>query len=1343
MVSIRNTNEIILSLIDFYRTVKPNLNTNPGSYTNDVFISPLASQLSLLYDQISNISSKQSLRLVIGSDLDKFAKNFGISRAGSTSSSGVVLATFSSLNANFSIKKNDVFISNNGVSFVATSNIPISISNSNFYKSIALKYKNDLDANNITDVYAVEVPLVCSNAGTIGNIAKYSMSRTNVSGINNVINPNSFGGGSDKENDAIFRDRILSVFTGSSVGTNLGYLNSTLAVSGVLDAFVVEPGDTLMTRDGTVVNKALDGTLTIVSEGSGGKVDIVVLGDSNQETTDSFIFLDKSNESNISNSKNDYTIGQISGEENKSIKRKRIDNIKAGVLPNQPISAITKVSGSLSGSNFKEKTVDSYGRVSGNYELLKDSGYYSESPWALDKLHWISDRIEEFQEDRIKNQIYGQDTLNFTGTIRIPKVTQQVQILNENSKITSDRSIIQLLHYPVTNVTRVFNTNTGERYIVSNQNPDGSGSINTTGRIKISGGTLPTQSTTLQVDYSWVVDYDSTLDYDGLENTRNIRSVSDSIDWGYSGIVRDEKIKLTLDSGGSFYSGKSLLPINNIVSCFQYDQFVSQVYKITSGVYVDRLAVTISNINVEPASVYKVTKLNTNIDVYNTNSADYKTSSSTSLFGLETVYNLTIILPSDTTVIENNYVSIYLNSSEIFSVDDVVGSFSNFDITIPIINTTKTAEEIYVLVNYISNAQNVYNSSITNLPNSLFNNGLYSAQSQKTSNITNPIFSESLKVKTNTNSELYIETSLTSDLFDVSVNDVLTIVKVSNNFELWNSAHLGSIALSDANKVQLILSGYNSPVDGDVVTVVMIPKQISRFQPITRQSNNIQYSLCQGSSTVAISNFIVESEIEFSISSMSDGYEIVSYTDGYVSSTDDNICIFSSLTYSFSLLDNVKNYIVKIKSGSNIGDHYVLDYEQSDNTITIGNDYNNTTINNYSLIKIADAKEIPITSVDYTNNRLNINNTSTNILSPDKFVLVKYENNILRTSYGRLSLSVSDQVINAGSVNIYGDTIYKATDVVFSQIYNDYKVNLSEAIKTAMGKNSNYQIPSGIKLVGVVDLRKVTTDSNNIVISEVLKYDLYNAKLSNNNYYNNELDSSINQYDLVIPKTSINTINKPSIGDKLMCSFYYVLENDSETLSFTRNSTLYTNKKFANIKKMAVSSGFKSSLSTKLNVNLFNQPSTNSRYSVYYDYTAPKQNERITVDYTYNKLISDVQLAIEASRPINADVLVKASSKVIVDVSILIYVDSSVGLSETSVKQNVSNAITSTVNVLALGRTLDDIDITNAADATTGVLKSKILYFNVSGSSGSVSKIVAQKNEYFNIGTVSITSEIR
>src|SRR5579863_1226624 len=99
MVTIKSTNDIVLDLLDFYKTALPNASLNPGSVIRDIAVDSVASQLALLYDQLATISNLQSLRLVSGSDLDKLAQNFGATRKVATPSTGVALVTYATIPA--------------------------------------------------------------------------------------------------------------------------------------------------------------------------------------------------------------------------------------------------------------------------------------------------------------------------------------------------------------------------------------------------------------------------------------------------------------------------------------------------------------------------------------------------------------------------------------------------------------------------------------------------------------------------------------------------------------------------------------------------------------------------------------------------------------------------------------------------------------------------------------------------------------------------------------------------------------------------------------------------------------------------------------------------------------------------------------------------------------------------------------------------------------------------------------------------------------------------------------------------------------------------------------------
>jgi uncharacterized phage protein gp47/JayE len=1367
MVTIRSVNDIILGLIDFYKLSQPNLDTKPGTVARDLLIDAPANQLALLYDELSVISDLQSFSLVSGSDLDKLAKNFGLTRKTATPASGVALFTFNSLNAPIAINKGDTVLSSNGVSFTVRNGISIQPSLSNFYASIASKYKNDLDFLGIKDIYAVEVTVQASTFGTIGNISKYSLNRTNISGINNVTNINSFSGGNNQESDAVFRARVLSTFSGSNIGTSLGYKNVALSTDGVLDALVIEPGDPLMTRDGTVVTTNADGSNTIISEGTGGKVDIIILGKSLNENIDSFIYQDKSNQNDPTNKKNDFVLGQIAGDENKTINRKRIDNIANGSLPAQPVEQILEVTGSSSGSNFKEKSIDEFGRISGNYELVKDTSVYAGSPWGFDTFHWIDNKVT-FEEDKIKGQFNGQDSLTYSDVLEIPRIQQNIPIINENSSVTSDRSIIQLLHTPSTNVTRVFNVNTGERYFITNQNVDGSGSINTTGRIKISGTTLPSSSDILQVDYNWITYYDQYADYDGRALTSNLRSVVDSVDWGYSSLVRSEKTKFVRNNSNTFFVANVAHPISSIISVKYGNLAEGTVSTITSGIFTGRLSITISQLTDYVNSIDSVVLKHTSIEAYSTAQNDGIFSVSTQVIGIDVLYTVTIILPHDTPVKAGDHVVVLFNSTDVYNVANSSGNFNNTEITIPVSNINTIANKLFLNVDYIASTQTLLSSNITNFPVSRVGNGFEFNKTVGFNNkyISNILRKENLVVQKNVSNQFYVELSLSSSESSLNTDQIVSIIRLNDNVELWNNDNVGTISTNVINnKFQLILNGFNSPAIGNNVLVIYIASDIRKFQPFTFSNEviksrfaTLQYNSTNNSLITNIQNFVAQNGIFFKILEPNSDIELVSRSDGYLTpQTNSSSATFSCFGFNFSSIRGLENKKIRIYNSfiqDNNGLYDISSYDTLNNTFTISNKLNHISNKQISVIRLSDSQDLWDDScvVSTATNSLTIPFRS-QASSGDKVFQIYLNYNNLKQTTTKLSVNVSDQVLNSGVITVVGNTLMKAADIVFTATANGLKQNINEAMRKVLNLNSQTSLPSNVKLVKIAKLEKVSTVSsgNDEVLSVHNSYDINGTHLRDNSYFSRNFieDTSLGNLEFILPPTfnniSDNTSfnNIPKIGDKLRITFYYVTIGDSENLSFTRNGTLYTNKSFGLIDKIFVASGFSNSISTKITTSAFNQPITGSRYKVTYNYTAPKINERITLRYNYNKLVSDVTFNIETSRPINADVIVKEAKSISVDLTMNIVITESKKTSSTLIKQNLQNALITALNQNVLGGVIDSSDLINTAYSIDGIDRARILFFNRSNSIGQVLSLKAQKNEYFVAGTITINEETR
>ena len=1079
-MAVRSQNEIVLSLLDFFRAAQPDLDTKPGQVSRDVLVDGIAIQLSRLYEELQRNAALSSLRLALGSDLDRLAGNYGAVRKRGTKSSGPALLTFDEIVSDIGINSGDTVTARNGATFIITTNAVVSPVFVNSYRAIATRNRASLDLAGITDEFATEVQVEALATGTQGNVSKYTLTSTNIDGASNVTNVVPFGGGSASEDDAIFRSRVLAIFSGANTGTELGYRNAVLEDPATLDAIVIQPGDPLMTRDGTQVGVDSDGNEIIISEGTGGKVDIYIYGTRLLEVLDTYVYNDLSNTGSPTNTANDFVLGQIDGDDTKTVTQRRLDNLAAGVLPAQPANNIVSVIGSISGGNFVAKSVDSLGRVSGNYELVVDTGAYGGSSWGFDKLRWVSAEISNFPEDVTKGVFNGQDALSFPDALDIGTITQNISVVNENSTISrSDRSSIQLNHSSITNVTRVFNPTTGERYVITSQNPDGTGAINSTGRITISGSTLPAVSDTLQVDYTWVFSFDPWWDYDNLLGIRNPRTVNDSVDWGFSNAVRREQA--TLVTSGAFLLATVTHPISTVIDVSVFEEETSTV-SLVSG----RLSVVVTN---SVSSVVSVTKSTDGAEVWGTSAADGSFSA------------FTIFLPTDTSAAFGDSVVVVYNDIDVYNVDGYQGSFNSNEITI-VPTATAVAGEV-VEVNYLANVN------------------------------------------------------------------------------------------------------------------ILLPATPFSSLPAIRNGNGFDTTVSTG----------------------------------------------------------------------------------------IGNQ------------------------------------PATNLFSSGGAVVQN-----LRQAPSRLAMSVAGS-ISSGVFTITGTTMVGVFDTVYTVGLDGLTLNLNSALRSALSLTSVTAIPTNLQAARLMSVEKVVANVNLDVLSVSHTYDILGYALRDNSFVKDEaiIDTTLGVTEVKLPHTTDNTNNIPKVGDRLRVTFYYILTSNTESLSFSKSGLQYTDKIFATIDSIAISSGFSSTISQSatLTVNNINQPTQGSRYKAYYDYIAPKPNERITVRYNYNKLIGDSTLNIERTRPITADVLGKAAFKVLVDVTMNIVVTSEFENNSEIVRQNTQAAVASALTATQLNTTVDASDLVVVAQQVEGVDRARILFFNKADEAGSVLSITAGKNEYLVANDVIVAVETR
>lgn len=694
MAIFRNFNDLVISFIEYLRLVQPDLDTKPGTVSRDLFIDAPSQQIAALYAELRNVAALQSLFSATGTDLNKLASNYGVRRSQGTASTGVAVFTTNNLDIDIFIPQGSVITANNGITFQTTESATMSSANSNVYKANATRLRSDLDLVGNIDQFAIEVNAQALISGTAGNVGRFALFSQNVSGISNITNLKSFSGGTDQESDAEFRSRILSIFAGSNTGTALGYETAVNSVNGVQDSIVIVPGDPLLIRDGTQTATDNNGNLIVSEPGTGGKVDIYVLGTQLQSEIDSFIYNDQSGRDDPTDPSNDIILGQKGQDTDLDASQRRVTLIANNDLPLQPIENITSVVGSSSGANFIEAFTDSSGRVRGNYELVKDTGDFGGSPFGFDRLHWVANQIELDDEEITKGIFNSIDSLEFADVEEIRDVTQDVLVTNENSIInTANRAQITLRHVPIRSVSRVVNLTTGERYVIANQNPDGSaGQPNTTGNILISGSTLPVGTDVLQVDYTWIKPFDKVFDFDNLKIFNPNRTTQDSVDWGFGNFVKNEPATIVDDGYGNF----TITLTHPIAKVLSVNGFSVSTSAVSNGVITASDTVT---------NIIDIRRVSDNAELFNTDLGDGVLSGTNS-----------IILPSDSLAEDGDVATLRFNATDYFAVDGYdPGTFD--DNVISLTPGVVTESDVPVLVNYVTDVSVLFpEGDISDLP---------------------------------------------------------------------------------------------------------------------------------------------------------------------------------------------------------------------------------------------------------------------------------------------------------------------------------------------------------------------------------------------------------------------------------------------------------------------------------------------------------------------------------------------------------------------------------------------------------------------------------------------------
>lgn len=357
----RSLNEIIQSIITNIHDTKPEADTKEGTFIRDVFINPIADEITALYGDMQLVLLAQSIITATGDDLDSLAQNYFVSRKSASNSYGKV---------RFYIKNTDKPISQlNDSDLPSEFYIPNGsiVSTAPTFAKDAIQFKitesiyetkESILALPIDSNYGlrfIEVAAVSVNANSNVNIGAGEITQQ-VTDINQyvalVTNPFAFTGGTDAEDDPSLALRIQLAVSGANIGTKNGYLGYTLKQSGVIEATVIGAGDKIMFRDGG----HLDNTGAYIF-GRGGMVDIWVRGTLNAEKSWNFTLT------------NDYVYG---GTPYKDI-----------ILPKQPVNKIISVT-SNSGKTFINADlyeIEKSTHNDDNGDTITDVLYYQDIAW--------------------------------------------------------------------------------------------------------------------------------------------------------------------------------------------------------------------------------------------------------------------------------------------------------------------------------------------------------------------------------------------------------------------------------------------------------------------------------------------------------------------------------------------------------------------------------------------------------------------------------------------------------------------------------------------------------------------------------------------------------------------------------------------------------------------------------------------------------------------------------------------------------------------------------------------------------------------------------------------------
>jgi hypothetical protein len=295
-------------------------------------------------------------------------------------------------------------------------------------------------------------------------------------------------------------------------------------------------------------------------------------------------------------------------------------------------------------------------------------------------------------------------------------------------------------------------------------------------------------------------------------------------------------------------------------------------------------------------------------------------------------------------------------------------------------------------------------------------------------------------------------------------------------------------------------------------------------------------------------------------------------------------------------------------------------------------------------------------------------------------------------------------------------------------------VSIRSEIKEALGLAS---IPDNI---GIARVDRATLLAWSGRVKKEL--DVFGCSLKNIDYSMGtaQVDESLASYQFELPETPENNLVTASSGDIILLNVLVYNVDDYEEVYFDIASEKTTANRFGRVKRVSVSSGFRTgggSLVGNIAIEALSQPKSGSTYYVDYDFMAPKEGERITISYNVNRLVIDATASIEQVRPITADILVKEAEEILVDVAGTVLINENALGEADRIVDTAVNAVSNLLNTARLGAVIDYSDIVSAVASQNGIDSVNVSLFNEAGKTGRRAFLKALDNQTISPGSIS------